>query len=62
MWNTIEEQVLYECIDLLMTKIVFSSLRTFSFIKSKMKSSLINEKISELSASLIQKKDDQYTQ
>ena len=46
MWNTIEERVSFECIDLLMTKIVFISLGTFSLIKSNMKSSLVNEKIS----------------
>ena len=46
MWSTIEEQVLYEFIDLLMTKTVFSSSRTFSLIKANMKSSLVNEKTS----------------
>ena len=45
MWNTIEERVSCECIDLLMTKIVFSSSGTFSLIKSNMKSSLVNQKI-----------------
>ena len=33
MWNTIEERLSYECIDLLITKIVFSSSGTFSLIK-----------------------------
>ena len=46
MWNTIDERVSYGCIDLLMTKIVFSSSGTFSLIKSNMKCSPINEKIS----------------
>ena len=45
-WNTIEEQVSYECINLLMTKFVSSSSGTFSLIKSNMKSSLVDEKIS----------------
>ena len=44
MWNTIEEQVSYEFIDMLMTKIIFSSSGTFSLIKSNMESSLVNEK------------------
>ena len=38
MWNTIEERLSYECIDLLITKIVFSSSGTFSLIKQNMKS------------------------
>ena len=46
MWNTIEDWLSYECIDLLMTNIVFSFSGTFSFIKSNMKSSFVNEKIS----------------
>ena len=46
MWNTIEEQDSDECIDLLMTKIVSSSLAPFSLIKLNMESSLFNGKIS----------------
>ena len=46
MRNNIEEQVSYECISLLMTKIAFSPLGTFSLIKSNMKSILVNDKIS----------------
>ena len=46
MWNTIDERVSYECIDLLMTKIVFSSSGTFTLINLNMKSSLVNEKLS----------------
>ena len=45
-WNTIEERVLYECIHLLMTKIVSNSSGTFSLIKSNIKRSLGNEKVS----------------
>ena len=46
MWNTIEERVSYECVDLMMIEVVFSSSETFSLIKSNMKISLVNEKIS----------------
>ena len=57
MWNTIEERISYECIDLLMTKIVFSSSGIFPLIKSNMRSSLVNEKIPLFSTILIQKKE-----
>ena len=56
MWNTIEERVQYESIDLLMTKIIFSSSKSFSLIKLTMKSSLVNEKYPYFSTVLIQKK------
>ena len=46
MWNTIEERDSFECLDLLMTKILFISSGTFSLMKSNIKSSLVNEKIS----------------
>ena len=46
MWNTIEDRVSCEYINLLITKIDFSSSDIFSLIKSILKSSLINKKIS----------------
>ena len=46
MQNTTEERVSYECVDLMMIEVVFSSSETFSLIKSNMKISLVNEKIS----------------
>ena len=60
MWNTIEERVQYESIDLLMTKIIFSFSKPFSLIKLTMKSSLVNEKYPYFSTVLIQKKEDHY--
>ena len=48
MWNTIEDQVSYECNinDMLMTKIVFSSSGTLLLMKLNRKSSLVDEKMS----------------